>query len=91
MSQKLFGTNCGNCKYFTGKTAHPKLNSKGGVHIVNRIALKRAEKADLITLPGSQGPDDSKLCEHKEVLQPVNDRMCCAFWDSPEALREWKE
>ena len=91
MSQKLFGTNCGNCKYFTGKTAHAKLNDQGGVKITGAVLLKRAKEADLITLPGSQGPDDTRECEHKDVMQPVNDRMCCAYWDNDKARREWEK
>ena len=62
--------------------------------------LKRAEKVDLITLPESvKGTNcgnckfvdpDKDWCTNKQVVQPVNNRMCCALWDSNGVKRAWE-
>lgn len=62
---------------------------------------KRAEHADLITLPPSvkgtncsnckfvKKTKDGAFCEHKEVQLPVTPRMCCKYWDHPDVKRPW--
>jgi len=60
-------------------------------------ALERAKEADLITLPDSiPGTNCGNCsffqedhCNHPEVNQPVTARMCCIFWDHPDAKRAW--
>lgn len=86
------GTNCGNCRFFGGHRPgkKPSLDPQGGIRIEG-AALKRAETADLITLPGRAAPGEDHICAHPKVDQPVNNRMCCAFWDNPGARREWEE
>lgn len=90
MSQELFGTNCGNCKHFAsaGNRVLP-LNAQGGL-VIAEANVPRAKAADLITLPTRARPELRGDCLHPEVIQPVNDRMCCAFWDNVRALRQWK-
>lgn len=87
------GTNCGNCKFFTGKKAElqENLNEQGGVKSPDAEHLALAKKGDLITLPGDAKPTDTRMCAHKEIDQFVNDRMCCAYWDNPGAYREFKK
>ncbi len=63
--------------------------------------LKRAEKADLVTLPDNvKGTNcgncmyvnsDTFQCMNKDVDQKVTDRMCCALWDAVGTGRKWKQ
>ena len=92
---KIVGTNCYNCKYI-GETesVDPKeLNKEGGIDPKNEDELKRAEKADLITLPGGDKSDskDKSLCGHPKVEMCVTARMCCVFWDNARVKRPWKQ
>jgi hypothetical protein len=94
-NEKIMGTNCYNCKYI-GKTetVNPnELNKEGGIDPKNEDELKRAEKADLITLPGGDKNDskDKGLCCHPDVKMYVTSRMCCAFWDNVRVKRPWKQ
>lgn len=34
---------------------------------------------------------EAAMCNHPEVKQMVNERMCCAFWDAKGTLRSWKK
>lgn len=91
MSQSLFGTNCGNCRFFTGRVCDgEEINRQGGIVILTGQDLDNAKRADLITLPEKQHATKARLCTHPKVAQPVNDRMCCAYWDNIGALRQWK-
>ena len=84
----LFGTNCGNCRFFTGrKVPLDDLNDQGGFKGADN---ERAEDGDLITLPGNHRPIHGRLCSHPKIIQRVNDRMCCAYWDARGVIREWK-
>ena len=63
--------------------------------------LAAAKHADLITLPESvQGTNcgnceyfvkKTKFCKHEEVQQTVSDKMCCKYWDHPDAKRAWEK
>lgn len=61
--------------------------------------LKKAKKVDLITLPpdikgtncGNCKFMDNDFCKHKEIQMPVNDRMCCAYWDNTKVKRPWSD
>lgn len=72
-------------------------DSQGGLKPAGE-ALDRAEKADLLTLPknvpgtncGNCRFFSDGYCGHKEVDQPVTERMCCSFWDSEGCLRAWE-
>lgn len=89
----LFGTNCGNCRFFVGRDLSkqkPAVNKQGGV-LIDRKALDRAKNADLITLPGDEDATATRNCTHPELKMPVNNRMCCAFWDNSDADRQWKD
>ncbi len=94
--QKVIGTNCYNCMY-TSKNAEPvehsELNDQGGLDQTEEDTLKRAEKADLITLPGGSMTDavNKKFCNHPKIQMYVTVRMCCAYWDKPDARRPWKK
>jgi hypothetical protein len=93
--QKVVGTNCYNCMYVSknSETVESKeLNSQGGIDQSTDDTLKRAEKADLITLPGGSAADttDKKFCNHPKIQMYVTGRMCCAYWDNPGARRPWK-
>jgi hypothetical protein len=89
----LFGTNCGNCKFFVGRDLSknkPPMNDQGGV-MYDEKGVERAEHADLVTLPGDDSATETRNCTHPEVKLPVNNRMCCAYWDNHGALRQWKD
>lgn len=93
-SDVVTGTNCGNCKFFTGPKVDVdslKCNPQGGIDSPDSEHLKLAKENDLITLPGSSKPTVSRACAHPKIDQVVTDRMCCALWDNPGARREWKE
>lgn len=84
----MIGTNCGNCRFFTGPaTRFVNLNKQGGYKSASDA---RAANADLITLPGRALPTKARDCTNPYVAQPVTDRMCCNFWDNAGALREFK-
>lgn len=89
----MFGTNCGNCKFFTGRTVHnthEDQNSQGGL-VIAKSDLDNAKRGDLITLPGSASPTAGAVCTHPKIAMPVNNRMCCAYWDNSGAYRQWKD
>jgi len=82
------------------------MNKKGGIDPQNEESLKKAEAADLITLPEDvQGTNcfnckfneiiDPKkkvgYCMNKKVLQPVSSRMCCSLWDAEGSIRPWEK
>ena len=92
--KKVEGTNCGNCRFFTGAKVDAgslKTNDQGGIDSPDPEHLKLAKEGDLITLPGRGQPTAARACAHKKIDQVVTDRMCCAYWDNPGARREWKE
>jgi hypothetical protein len=93
-NEKIVGTNCYNCKYIEKtETVNPnELNQEGGID-PKKDELKRAQKADLITLPGGDKSDskDKGLCCHPDVKMYVTARMCCAFWDNARVKRPWKQ
>lgn len=86
----VIGTNCGNCLYFRGRRVKVRTNYQGGAIIRSRESLSLARMADLITLPGKISPRGARMCVNPRIDQPVNDRMCCDYWDNSEALREWE-
>lgn len=95
-NEKIVGTNCYNCKYIEKKTetVNPnELNTEGGIDPKNHDEIKRAEMADLITLPGGDKSDSENkaLCGHPKVKMYVTARMCCAFWDNARVKRPWKQ
>lgn len=92
-NEVVTGTNCGNCKFFTGNKVPvlENLNQQGGIASRGADDLALAKKGDLITLPGKEQPIDARECAHPEIKQPVNNRMCCAYWDNPGAYREFKK
>lgn len=36
-------------------------------------------------------PAGSLYCKNDKVEQPVNERMCCYFWDNNNAIRNFKD
>jgi hypothetical protein len=76
----------------------PREDAQGGLIPTD---LKRAQRADLITLPlDVSGTNCGNCrfihhgktqdhCAHPAVAQPVNERMCCAFWDNDGVRRSW--
>lgn len=78
-----------------------KENKLGGINELDKPALERAKKADLVTLPNdvegtncynckwiSKYKEEYKrMCTHPYVRQYVNERMCCAFWDNSGCYR----
>jgi hypothetical protein len=93
--EKIVGTNCYNCKYIEKKEAvnQNELNKEGGIDPKNEDELKRAEGADLITLPGGDKSDskDKGFCGHPKIKLYVTACMCCAFWDNARVKRPWKQ
>ena len=93
--EKVLGTNCYNCKFVADKEEiiDPKeLNGIGGIDPKNKDEMKKAKKADLITLPGGNNRDAKakRFCNHEEVMMHVTVRMCCAFWDNVGVKRPWE-
>ena len=93
--EKIIGTNCYNCKFVSDKeeaVSSQELNSEGGIDPKNKDEMDRAEKADLITLPGGSKADalNKKFCYHEKVVMYVTARMCCAHWDNKAVKRPWK-
>lgn len=62
------------------------------------MAILRAEKADLITLPiditgtncGNCLYFKKGMCTNPKVNQPVTQKNCCNFWDHEGTTREWE-
>jgi hypothetical protein len=94
--EKVLGTNCFNCKYIANNNEpvlSQELNSDGGIDPKNAEAMDRAEKADLITLPGSSKADatSKRFCYNKKIEMYVTVRMCCGYWDNDGVKRPWKK
>jgi hypothetical protein len=94
--QEIIGTNCYNCSFISKKEENvdPKeLNDQGGLDPKTSEEMKKAEKADLITLPGGSKADvaTKKLCYNENIKMFVIARMCCAYWDNPGVKRPWKK
>lgn len=87
-----YGTNCGNCLFFRGPVPVPRplVNTQGGVVHKDPAEIDRSKAADLVTLPGHYPPIEVRGCTHARLHLVVSDRMCCALWDNPGALREWR-
>jgi hypothetical protein len=93
--EKVTGTNCYNCRFIADqeeKVDPAELNPVGGIDPKDKHEMKRAEKADLITLPGGTKSDATtkKYCKHKEISMYVTVRMCCGYWDNVGVKRPWK-
>ena len=81
------------------KADHAKLkkDSQGGIVPQDMTIAKRV---DLITLPVSgtncgnckyiDKEGDIGFCNHPEVKQYVNAKMCCSLWDHDKVKRQWK-
>ena len=94
--QKIVGTNCYNCEYISKKEEPidpSELNDQGGIDPKTEEEMKKAQKADLITLPGGSKDDapNKKFCYHGEITMFVTVRMCCAYWDNSAVKRPWKK
>ena len=95
-TQKIVGTNCYNCMYISNKeepVVAGELNEQGGIDPKTEEEMKKAQKADLITLPGGSKADASnkKFCYHGGITMFVTVRMCCAYWDNKGVRRPWKK
>lgn len=80
-------------------------NDLGGVNDMDKSALERAKKSDLVTLPsnvqgtncyncrwiGSPKKAYGAMCKNPKVQQYVNARMCCALWDAKGVYRPFKQ
>jgi hypothetical protein len=94
--QKIIGTNCYNCIYIS-KKEEPldpnQLNDQGGLDPKTPDEMKRAQTADLITLPGGTKADaaNKKFCIHEKIQMYVTARMCCGYWDNAGVKRPWKK
>lgn len=77
-----------------------KINYLGGLNDLTPDALRRAKKADLVTLPRSitgtncfnckylkSKRSNKGFCSNISVKQEVNERNCCALWDNGSAYR----
>ena len=80
-------------------------NKNWGIDYVEKEDLKRAEKADLITLPKEvKGTNCSNckfvqivnaklgvgFCTNEAIQLSVTKRMCCALWDAEGVIRSWE-
>jgi hypothetical protein len=70
-----------------------ELNGEGGIDPKREDDTGRAQKADLITLPGGSKSDatSKRFCNHPKVQMYVTVRMCCAYWDNKAVKRPWKK
>lgn len=79
-----------------------KINKNNGLDYTDPDELKKAQEADLLTLPnGIPGTNCGNCeyfkktggpvgqCNHPKVKLPVSVTMCCAFWNNAKALRSW--
>jgi hypothetical protein len=94
--EKILGTNCYNCKFISRdeKPVDAKvLNDEGGIDPKSKEELERAEKADLITLPGGSKADAASkmFCSYENIKMYATVRMCCAYWDNDGVKRPWKK
>jgi hypothetical protein len=94
--QKVIGTNCYNCLYISKKEEiidPSELNVQGGIDPKTQEDMKRAEKGDLITLPGGSKADalNKKFCYNDQIKMFVTVRMCCGYWDNAGVKRPWKK
>ncbi len=95
-NQIVIGTNCYNCIYISKKEepVDPKeLNTEGGIDPKTDEDMQKAQKADLITLPGGSKSDATtkKMCYNDKIKMYVTARMCCAYWDNAAVKRPWKK
>jgi len=95
-NQKLTGTNCYNCLYISKKedmVVAGELNDQGGIDPKTEVDMKKAQRADLITLPEGSKADatNKKFCYHEGIAMFVTVRMCCAYWDNKGVIRPWKK
>ena len=95
-NQMVIGTNCYNCLYISKKEepVNPKeLNAEGGIDPKTDEDMQKAQKADLITLPGGSKADATgkKMCYNEKIKMYVTVRMCCAYWDNSAVKRPWKK
>lgn len=80
-----------------------KHNKQGGIDDIYSDSLKRAKNVDLVTLPENisgtncynckwikEKTRSKGYCSNPRVSQYVNNRMCCAIWDSNDALRNFE-
>ena len=94
--QKIVGTNCYNCEYISKKEElvdPSELNDQGGIDPKSKEEMKKAQEADLITLPGGSKADTSnkKFCYNESIKMFVTVRMCCGYWDNAGVKRPWKK
>ncbi len=94
--QKVQGTNCFNCVFISKKdepVSADELNDQGGIDPKTVEDMQKAEKADLITLPGwsKQDAATKRLCYNEKIKMYVTTRMCCRYWDNKEVRRPWKK
>jgi hypothetical protein len=94
--QKVIGTNCYNCIYISKKEEiidPSELNVQSGIDPKTQEEMQKAEKADLITLPG--GSKDyglnKKFCYNDKVKMFLTVHMCCGYWDNAGVNRPWKK
>jgi len=84
----------------------PGVNPIGGYNYDKKEDLGTAKKFDLITLPKKiEGTncanceyvkilDANKglgFCNHKFIMLPVTERMCCALWNNEGVSRSWEK
>lgn len=70
-----------------------ELNEQGGLDPKTPEEMKRAQTADLITLPGGSKADaaNKRFCSHEKIKMFVTVRMCCGYWDNAGVKRPWKK
>ncbi len=95
-NQKVIGTNCYNCLYVSKKEEiadRNELNEQGGIDPSTDGDMKRAQTADLITLPGGSRDEviGKRFCNNEAIQLYVTVRMCCAYWDNKSVRRPWEK
>lgn len=78
-------------------------NKLGGINDLDASALKRAKETDLLTFDRDingtncynckwikNKTQEHGYCGNPKVAQYVNNRMCCAVWDTNASYRPYK-
>jgi hypothetical protein len=86
-----------------GKSIPENKNAGGGFDPTSKEQVKKFKKVDLITLPVEgtncgncmfMVPVDKAKgvgwCNHKDVLEFVTPKMCCAMWNHTDVKRQWE-
>ena len=89
----VVGTTCASCKFTkdqpTETIEKEDLNKYGGITPTEKVDIKNAFAADVITMPGAKFPKQKHWCSNRMVDQWVTERMCCNLWEHPGLIKQF--